>query len=272
MAMDLNTPKQTLLTGLSNITSFSRKMSQQILSHPLAKEVVPHLPPAFRSLVTVPGEWERSGRSAASSSKRTGDVASEFESARLYLAKWARVVAEEGERARRTEVANKAALKPSTSSTHGIDQDSAVEDLSGSLGVFSLLNSPNSKRAVPKPTRSPQNPITSRDWQSFAAQGRDEYYVRREIFRRGFSDSSEPEEMQTRREGWEVLLGILSWDEGGVGGGVAGRERRQKRREEARREKREEYQRLKSSWRDQAGLQEREEWKEEWHRIDVSPI
>ena len=255
------TPKQTILTGLSNITTFSRKMGQQILSHPLAQPVVPHLPPAVRSLINVPGEWERSGR-LPPKTRKGADVANEFESARLYLARWARVVAEEGERARKTEVANQAELSPG---------DKSVEDLAGSLGVFSILSNPNSKRPVPNPTRTPQHPMNSRDWESFAAQGRDELWVRREIFQRGFSDSVEPDEKATRLEGWQVLLGTIPWSTGGVGGGEAGRQRRRTARNQARRAKAEEYARLKSKWQGEAVASgSNEEWKEEWHRIDVS--
>ena len=257
------TPKQTLLTGLSNITSFSRRLSQQILSHPLAQEVVPHLPPAVRSLVNVPGEWDSSGNGRAPNRKGRNDVASEFESARLYLARWARVVAEEGERARRNEAASRVGTSGSG------DDKSDVDDLTSSLGVFSLLSSPNSKRPVPHPTRTPSQPITSEDWESFAVQGRDELYVRREIFRRGFSNSSDPEAQQTRREGWEVLLGIVPWPVGGLGEGQLGNQARRKGRQDMRTDKRAAYEQVKRSWCTNLDLKNSESWKEEWHRIDV---
>ena len=256
------TPRETLMTGLSSITAFSRKVGQHILSSPLAQPVVPHLPLAVKSFVNVPGEWERSGRLLPKTS-RGADVASEFESARLYLARWARVVAEEGERARRKEVASQADLDPA--------RQSGAEDLASPLGVFSLLSKPNSKRPLSQPTRTPQHPINSRDWASFVAQGRDELWVRREIFKRGFSDSIEPEEKATRCEGWQVLLGIVAWGLGGVGGGEAGKERRRKARDEARARKKEEYAKLKEGWRSEAEISENMEmFKEEWHRIDVS--
>ena len=255
------TPKQTLLSGFSNITNIARRASQQIMKHPLAQEVVPHLPPAVRSLVNASGEWEQSGRSTVRRNGRS-DVASEFESARLYLARWARVVAEEGERARRNEVAGRASV--------GQSADKDVDDLTSSLGVFSILTAPGSKKAVPVPTRTPSSPITSRDWESFAAQGRDEQFVRREIFRRGFSNSTEDAEKRTRREGWEVLLGIIPWSNGGLGGGEDGRQKRQAVRAELRQSKRAEYERLKGAWRDDEELKQAESWKEEWHRIDVS--
>jgi len=254
------TPKQSLLTSLSTLTNFSRKAAQQVLAHPLAQPIVPHLPPAVKSFVNVTGEWERPGRRPPRTG-RGGEVENEFDSARLYLARWARVVAEEGERARRTERNTE------------IDDDVRVgsNDLASSLGVFSLLTSPNSKRPIPHPTREPQHPITAEDWSDFAAQGRDELYIRREIFRRGFNDSPELDQRQTRREGWEVLLGVVPWDEGGLGGGASGKAARLTARAAMRQSKREEYQRMKHSWKTQLNAgQHQEEWKEEWHRIDVS--
>ena len=261
------TPKQAILSGLSNITNLSRKISNQILASPLAQEVVPHLPPAVRSFVNAPGEWDRPGRAEGGRKKGKNDVANEFESARLYLARWARVVAEEGERARRNEVAGRAGLGASSTDA---DADADTDDLTSSLGVFSFLSSPNSKRPIPKPTRDPKHPINSVDWASFAAQGQDELFVRKEIFRRGFSDSPEPEEKKTRREGWEVLLGIVPWFVGGLGGTQAALEARAKAREAHREKKRKEYERLKSAWAENAEAKERQEYKEEWHRIDVS--
>jgi hypothetical protein len=263
------TPKQSFMTSLSRITNFSREAAKELLSNSLVQPVVPHLPPAVRSLVNAPGEWERSGRLPPKAG-RNADVATEFESARLYLARWARVVAEEGERARRNEVASQADLNAG--------ERVGAEDLASSLGVFSLLTSPNSKRPIPHPTRTPQHPITSRDWGSFAAQGRDEGFVRREIFRRGFSDSPEPDEKQARREAWEVLLDIVPWSLGGLGGGEAGKERRRKARDEARDEKRKEYEVLRDKWKvaveaaNGGNAAQKEVWKEEWHRIDVGAI
>lgn len=283
--MGTTNPKQALLTSLSNLTNLSRRKASQILSHPLAQPVVPHLPPAVRSLVNVPGEWERNGQpnSNNNSSKnksvlqKGNDVASEFESARLYLAKWARVVAEEGERARRSELAAQARIRGSTSATSaaattqtGDDDgdDDDAEDLASSLGVFSLLPSKAySKRPVPSPTRTPQDPITLPEWEKWAEEGKDELFVRQQIFRRGFSDVER--DKLARREGWEVLLGVVPWSVGGFGPGDQA-EKRKREREEVRQGRRRVYKGLKSQWRAEfADGSEREAWKEEWHRIDV---
>lgn len=270
-------PKQSLLMGLSGITNLARRAAKEVLNTPLAQPVVPHLPPAMRSLVNAQGEWMGPGRSGSSGTAgagagagrarggggrgRASDVAGEFESARLYLARWARVVAEEGERARKQEVAARRG-KGFGEGGAGTGGDDGGGETTG-LGVFSLLSSPNS-RPAPAPTRQPTSPITLRDWESFAAQGRDEYYVRKEIFRRGFpavstgdlgvgevvnGEREESEGARVRREGWEVLLGLISWGEGGVGGGEVGKGERARKRQEKREEKRGEYERLKEGWR-----------------------
>lgn len=72
----------SFLQGFSNITQGARHAAQVILSHPLARPIVPHLPAPVKSLVNVEGEW--------SSWVEQGGMG-EFESARVYLARWARV-------------------------------------------------------------------------------------------------------------------------------------------------------------------------------------
>ncbi|WVQ72719.1 hypothetical protein IAR50_002279 [Cryptococcus sp. DSM 104548] len=260
------TPKQTILTGLSSLTSLSRRKASQLLSHPLAQPVVPHLPPAFKSLVNVSGEWERNGRSQSANGGRGGsDVASEFESARLYLAKWARVVAEEGERARREELAAQARIRPSSPTTSSTDVD---EDLASSLGVFSLLPKSYAKRPVPSSTRQPQNPITLQDWVTFEEEGKDELFVRQQIFRRGFSTL--PADGQALREGWEVILSIVPWHLGGQDTSPDGLRKRRQERSEVREGKRQVYEGLKRKWKGDADEGRGEVgWSEEWHRIDV---
>jgi hypothetical protein len=83
---------------------------------------------------------------------RKGGVG-EFESARVYLARWARIVAEEGGRARQREAR---AIPTDPSSSSGSEEDT-------SLGVFELLHSSVN---LPKPhsTRDPRHPIDEETW------------------------------------------------------------------------------------------------------------
>ena len=81
--------RMALLQGFSQITRHAAHAAQHILSHPLAKPIVPHLPDPVKSLVNANGDLEWG------SWVEKGGVG-EFESARVYLARWARIVAEEG--------------------------------------------------------------------------------------------------------------------------------------------------------------------------------
>lgn len=153
-----------ILQSFSSVTRATRHAAQTILSHPLAKPIVPHLPDPVKSLVSANGEWsswvEKSG---------TGD----YEGARVYLARWARVVAEEGERARIKESASLPSNQDST-------EDSP-------LGIFEMLHSGNNLQ-VPKSTRQPNNPVGKEVWRAwFDEDGRGrvrDEEMRREVFRR----------------------------------------------------------------------------------------
>ena len=181
-----------ILQSFSNITRATRHAAQNILSHPLAQPILPHLPDPVKTLVSADGnlEW--------GSWVEKGGVG-EFESARVYLARWARIVAEEGERARRKE-----AQALSSCSADGF----AEED--SSLGVFELLHS-TANLPTPKTTRDPEHPIDEKLWASwFAEDGRPTvsfHVVKREIFRRGINPKG-----ILRQKIWPFLLGVNEWD------------------------------------------------------------
>jgi TBC1 domain family member 15 len=183
--------RMQLLQSFSNITRATRHAAQNILSHPLAKPIVPHLPDPVKSLVNVHGDVEWG------SWVEKGGVG-EFESARVYLARWARIVAEEGERARKREAQ---ALS---------DESSNMDEESGSLGIFELLHN-TANLPTPKSSRDPSHPITAEQWKNwFAPDGRPCIPVeemRREVFRCGISSGG-----TLRQEMWLFLLGVLEWD------------------------------------------------------------
>lgn len=183
--------RMALLQSFSNITRATRHAAQNILSHPLAKPIVPHLPDPVRSLVNADGEWEWG------SWVEKGGVG-EFESARVYLARWARIVAEQGEYARRKEA------QALSSYSSGVTEEDS------SLGIFELLHS-TSNLPTPKSTRDPSYPIDERTWTNwFSADGRPTITVeemRREVFRRGVS--SKP---TLRQKIWPFILGVREWN------------------------------------------------------------
>ncbi|KAI6132095.1 rab-GTPase-TBC domain-containing protein [Pisolithus croceorrhizus] len=161
----------------SNITRATRHAAQNILSHPYAKPILPHLPDPVKSLW---GSWVEKGG------------VGEFESARVYLARWARIVAEEGDRARRREAQ---ALSASSGN---------LEEEPSPLGVFELLQS-TINLPTPKTSREPWNPVDERTWEEWFDAGREE--MQREVFRRGIVPVG-----SLRKRIWPFLLGVHAWD------------------------------------------------------------
>jgi len=222
--------RMALLQSFSSVTRATRHAAQTILSHPLAKPIVPHLPDPVRSLINANGEWgswvEKSG---------TGD----YEGARVYLARWARVVAEEGERAR---------IRESATLPAGDDHSEQ-----SSLGVFEMIHSARNL-PPPKSTRHPKNPVGIEVWGAwFDEEGRGrvrEEDMRREVFRRGLT-------YEVRSTAWPYLLGVLPWKATSA------------EREASWNEKREIYQKFKQEWDGREDVLTREDVQEEMHRIDV---
>ncbi|OBZ75069.1 GTPase-activating protein gyp7 [Grifola frondosa] len=226
--------RMALLQSFSQITRHAAHAAQQILSHPLAKPIVPHLPDPVKSLVNVNGDLEWG------SWVEKGGVG-EFESARVYLARWARIVAEEGERARLRE----AQVLPSAS------LDLAEE--TSSLGIFELLQ-PTSNLPAPKSSRDPKHPVNEKMWRSwFKDDGTPKVRVeemRHEVFRRGIAPA-------LRKDVWPLLLGVFDWD-------VNSTER--SRRWEV---KQQQYRALKDEWWGVPEVFDSPDVIEERHRIDV---
>lgn len=243
----LHPTRTQLLSGFSQLTQKAKRLTQDILSQPFAEPIVTHLPAPVRDLVNPSSDWE---------SKKTGDkksnVAGEFESARVYLARWARVVAEEGERSRKAELAAKA--------RRGLSDGGSGVEARSDLGVFELIRSFKAGGEPPVTTRITGSAVTMDEIWEWHAKGFDEGFLRKEAFRRGIAAG------EARRCAWEVLLGVIGWD---IGLG-SGKERASELRQAVRDQKRVEYERLRAKWRD-SNVDGIEKDKEEWHRIDVSP-
>ncbi|EJD02386.1 RabGAP/TBC [Fomitiporia mediterranea MF3/22] len=234
--------RTALLHSFAQLTRATRHAAQQILSHPLAQPIVPHLPDPVKSIVNASGETQWG------SWVEKGGVG-EFDSARVYLARWARIVAEEGERARQREVrAIPVGTGASTPSDSRLDED-------GELGVFELLHT-SANLPKPRSTRDPRHPIDEETWLGwFQADGRPrvrEEEMRKEVFRRGISPRG-----NLRKRIWPFILGVLEWDAD------------DKQRAEQWEEKQTRYHELKDEW---CGVDEvfnRQDVIEERHRIDV---
>jgi TBC1 domain family member 15 len=242
----------SFLSSFSQITKSARQATHQVLTHPLAKPYVGHLPGPVQSFAQAgpfplgpisDAEW---GRIAQQSG------VGEYDSARVYLAKWARLVAEEGERNKRNEEASAAAADESKGD--GTDGDMLREE-HGQLGVFELL----AKSAdVPRPptTRVQDSPITLQEWRSLfdSATGRplqSEANMKARVFAHGLAD------LPTRKEAWPFLLGVVPWDCTAA------------EREKMWRSKESQYWELKKGWMNNPALLEREDVLEQRHRIRV---
>ncbi|GAA5935674.1 GTPase-activating protein GYP7 [Sporobolomyces koalae] len=226
----------SVLSGFSRITRSAKNISQQaastVLSHPLAKPLAKHVPKPIAQFAFAPGEIASLAESAG---------VGVYDGARVYLAKWARIVAEEGERARKAE--------------YGVDDSSLLEDEMGETGVFEIL-SKTYHIAKPRTTRAPRTPISLEEWRAWfnPATGQllvSEPEAKRRIFQRGMADDD------CRKEVWPFLLGVYGW------------ETTQEERKAVAEEKSTFYEQAKRSWMDNEELHATERYQEEDHRVDI---
>ncbi|GAA5864179.1 hypothetical protein JCM8547_001281 [Rhodosporidiobolus lusitaniae] len=228
----------SVLSGFSRITRSARSISQQaastVLSHPLAKPLAKHVPKPIAQLALAPGEVSRLTQAAGVGT---------YDSARVYLAKWAKIVAEEGERARKAE--------------YGVDDGSFLEEeLGESTGVFEVLAKTYNLPSKPRPSRAPKTPIQLEEWHAWfdASSGRlllSEREARRRIFQRGLADD------EVRKEVWPFLLRVYGWE--------STREMRRKVEEK----KSAKYERIKRAWMQDEELAATERFQEEDHRVEI---
>lgn len=189
-------------------------------------------------------------------------------SAHVYLARWAKIVAEEGERNRKKEQDARQQKQESL-------QKPVIED--SDVGSFEIWSSaPWAER--PTSTRQPDNPLALQDWRAFFDHtGKPTIRfpdVKKHIFERGFGKGKERErsdgafwdQMDPRAEAWSFLLGAQPWaqDKNFV-------DRRHQWAEKA-----EEYWMAKRSWLRYLenevhlpSVQDSKFWKEQRHRIGV---
>jgi hypothetical protein len=279
-AFSLHPARTQLLSSFSQLTQKAKQITQQVLSQPFAEPIVPHLPQNMRKMVDPSREWESKARRRAvfgDDESRNGarSVAGEFESARVYLARWARVVAEEGERSRKRELA----------ATASLSGGKVAADAKSDLGIFEVVRSARGDSAAPVPTttRTPGNPVRLEQVIEWHSKGLDESYLRGEVFRRGLVETDD-----TRKIVWEILLGVIPWKVG-LGKPWAQAEAE---RGAVRTEKKQKYEELKRQWLEDSEVHVNKEGddregalgdkesgaaaafndkqREEWHRIDVS--
>ncbi|GAA5988859.1 hypothetical protein JCM10908_006201 [Rhodotorula pacifica] len=228
----------SVLSGFNRITRSARQISQQaastVLSHPLAKPLAKHVPKPIAQFALAPGEVSKLTDAAGVGA---------YDAARVYLAKWARIVAEEGERARKAE--------------YGVDDAAFLGDeLGESTGVFEVLAKTYRLKQKPRSTRAPNTPIQLEEWRAWFEpdEGRlllDEQEAKRRIFQRGLADND------VRKQVWPFLLKLYPW--------TSTRQERSAIAEA----KSSEYEKAKRGWMDDEDLHKSERYLEEDHRVEI---
>lgn len=200
----IHNPRTSILSTFGQITRAATSISNSILFHP---SVSPHLPAPVRSLVHADTPTFTRWSNLAG--------AGEYDSARVYLARWARLVAEEGERAKRAEIS-------------GVEGVRNGDGIGGDLGVWEVLRVTNGL-GQEKSTREKGRPVGRREWDDWfdhlGAPLVDESHMRAEVFKRvrpcpclkvdrigadrhvcfqGLDPS-------LRSTAWPFLLSVISW-------------------------------------------------------------
>ncbi|KAK9468000.1 rab-GTPase-TBC domain-containing protein [Lipomyces arxii] len=195
-----------LLERLARVTRFSKKA---------ANEVIGNSPPAVRAMLNVPEV------------RQLGD---DFDSARVYLAKWAMSISEEAER-------NKTKI---------IWTDVVGDHINSMVGDFEILNVDDRVER--------RNEVSRDEWRAFFdASGRlciTVSEVKERIFHGGLA-------ADIRHEAWLFLLGVYPWDSSLL------------ERQSLMASKRDEYFRLKRQWWDDVNRQQNDPiWKDQRNRIE----
>ncbi|KAG2215549.1 hypothetical protein INT46_000355 [Mucor plumbeus] len=223
----LKEARWNILEKLSRVTKFSRDAAVSFLSNPASKPLMPLFPPSVQEMCNN------------ETIKQTID---DYDSARIFLAKWAAGLAAQSE--------NSAPRERKYRNVGVWGHDGWEEDTA--LGVFEILNSENDF-SIPTHTRT--KPVSEAEWASyFDNDGKlsvGEPAVRKNIFCGGL-------EPNVRKEAWLFLNGVYSWSST-----TADRER-------INIEKREEYQQLRNKWFENQAYRETDTFKDQKHRIGTA--
>ncbi|KAF9431951.1 GTPase activating protein [Entomortierella beljakovae] len=233
----LNTVKElrwNILERFSQVARFSRDAATTVLDHPITKQI---LPPLVQQRIQE-----------SEAAKRIMD---DYDSARVYLARWAATVAEQGDRERREnremERLNSGLANRKNPCPKDGRRISDQEDEEGPLGSFNVLDFET------KFNHTRTEPLSPMGWFAFFDDvGRlmvSEDEVREAVFRGGIDHD-------IRIEVWKYFLGVYPWNS------------TEAERIAIRAAKAEEYFALKREWFDDPAVQETEEFQEQKLRIE----
>ncbi|KAI5309585.1 GTPase activating protein [Ascosphaera atra] len=157
-----------VLEQLSKITTFTRRTAHDLADNP-------SVPPQVRRLLKNP---------------EIQTLQNEFDSARLYLARWAMGIAEQSERERNQRIWTAKDL---------------LQREKSSVGDFEILDMESLTSQISR------KPVTFKEWNSwFDTTGRLLITVN-EVKERLFHGGLDPED-GVRKEAWLFLLGVFPWD------------------------------------------------------------
>ncbi|EEP78711.1 GTPase-activating protein GYP7 [Uncinocarpus reesii 1704] len=208
-----------VLEQLSKITTFTRRTAQDLADNP-------RIPPQVRRLMRNP---------------EIQTLQDEFDSARLYLARWAMGIAEQSERERNQRIWTAKDVL-------------AMED--SSVGEFEILN----MEAANMTLSDKRKCVTKSEWDSWFDTDVGRLQITPdEAKERVFHGGLDPND-GVRKEAWLFLLGVYSWDSS------------EDERKAIMNSKRDEYVRLKGGWWERivegtSTEQDHEWWKEQRNRI-----
>ncbi|GLB10005.1 GTPase activating protein [Aspergillus tubingensis] len=209
-----------VLEQLSKITTFTRRTANELADNP-------RIPPQVRRLMRTP---------------EIQTLQDEFDSARLYLARWAMSISEQSERERNQRI---------------YTAQDVLSMENSSVGDFEILDLETGTMSI----QDRRKTLTLKEWEGFfdPTTGRlhvtvDE--VKERIFHGGL-DSNDG----VRKEAWLYLLGVYPWDSS------------HEERQALMNSKRDEYIRLKGAWWERmiegtSSAEEFDWWKEQRNRIE----
>ena len=213
-----------VLEQLSKITTFTRRTAQDIADNP-------KVPPQVRRLIQNP---------------EVQTLQDEFDSARLYLARWAMGIAEQSDREKRQRI---------------YTAEDVLKMEESSVGEFEILDMEAGRMSIGGDNK--RKPVTLKEWQSYFDPKTGRLQITAdEIKERVFHGGLDPED-GVRKEAWLFLLGVYGW------------ESTSQERAAAMNAKRDEFIRLKGAWWDRmvdggATPEQEEWWKEQKGRIGKS--
>ncbi|KAL2351379.1 rab-GTPase-TBC domain-containing protein [Cryomyces antarcticus] len=217
----LKEARWNFLEKLSQVTTFTRRTAQAVVENP-------KIPPQVRRLMQNPD---------------VQTMQDEFDSARLYLARWAMGIAEQSERERSQRIWTAKDIME-------------MEDTD--VGEFEIVDMEMGSLSL----REQRKPVTLKEWNGWfdSHTGRlqmtpDE--VKERVFHGGLNAND-----GVRKEAWLFLLGVYDWNSS------------KEERHAIMSSRRDEYIRLKGAWWERmieeggSTLEEREWWKEQKMRIE----